>query len=290
MTRDSGFIDFLEDYLDEHEGHTPLPDEARDAIRAQLPSTHQRPAWWPGWRFPEMNNTVRIALAGAAVVVVAFLGIQLLAPQGGSGIGNPGEASPTPQPTPSPSAEAVAPIVIGEGFLSAARVTTPRPAGWHLDANFANKGGETPDGIGFSAWTTTGVYADPCHWGDENLDLRGKPTAAAILAGLVVQEGRNASTPVETTLGGWPAMRVELTTPADVNIANCDLGRYKAWTDLSDPSGGNWNHQNGQVDVVYVVDVDRGPVVVTAWHQETTSVTDLAELQDVLDAMVIDLR
>ena len=42
MTRDDDdFTGQLEGYLDEYLGSTPLPDEPRDAIRAQLPSIRQ---------------------------------------------------------------------------------------------------------------------------------------------------------------------------------------------------------------------------------------------------------
>ena len=77
MTRDDDFFGPLEGYLDEYEGSTPLPEDVRNAIRAQLPSSKQRPAWWPGWRFPEMNQAMRIALASAAVLAVAVIGISL---------------------------------------------------------------------------------------------------------------------------------------------------------------------------------------------------------------------
>ncbi len=289
MTRDSDLIGLLEDYLDDFEGHTPLPDATRDGIRARLPSTTQRPAWWSGWRFPEMNNTVRMGLAGAAVLVLAILGIQFLAP--GGGIGGPSEATPTVDPTPSETSEA-ATFVIGEGILSHAEVTAPKPDGWTLHwPNFANKDGTAPDGMGFSAWTTDAVYPDPCQWMDDVVELSTPPTVDEIVAELVAQTGRDPSTPTEVTLGGWPATRLELSTPADLDLSTCDQGKYKTWTDVSDPSGGNWNHQGGrQFDVIYVVDVDRGPVVIDAWYRPATSEEDLAELESVIDAIVIDLR
>jgi hypothetical protein len=82
MTRDPDLIGLIEGYLDDFEGHTPLPDAARDAIRARLPSTPQRPAWWPGWRSQTMNTTTKYALGAAAAVLVAVLGTQLLTPSG----------------------------------------------------------------------------------------------------------------------------------------------------------------------------------------------------------------
>ncbi len=84
MTRNDDFIGQLESYLDDYQGNTPLPDDVRDAIRAELPSTHQRPAWWPARRSPEMNNAMKLGLAAAAVVVAALLGYNyLLAPSVG---------------------------------------------------------------------------------------------------------------------------------------------------------------------------------------------------------------
>jgi hypothetical protein len=87
MTSNDPFIAQLEEYLDEYEGHTPLPESVRDAVRAELPSTRQRPAWWPARRYPLMNNTVKILLGTAAVVVAALMGYNyLVAPNiGGHG-------------------------------------------------------------------------------------------------------------------------------------------------------------------------------------------------------------
>ena len=96
MTHNDEFIGQLESYLDEYEGSTPLPEDVRDAIRAELPLTRQRPAWWPARRRPNMNNTAKLSLAAAAVVVAALLGFRFLVP--GTGLGGPG---PTRLPRPS---------------------------------------------------------------------------------------------------------------------------------------------------------------------------------------------
>ena len=282
MTRDSELIGLIEGYLDDVEGHTYLPDSSRDAIRAQLPSTTQRPPWWPGWRFPDMNTMMKYGLGAAAAVVVAILGVQLFG--SGAGIGCPPAATPTVAPTPTAEPEAM--LVIGEGMLTDAEVTTPKPDGWTLEANFANKDGTATDGIGYSAWTTVAVHADPCRWADDDMSSSAVPTVEDIVAGLLEQRGRDPRPPTQVTLGGWSATRIELITPAELDISTCDQGRYKAWTDVSDPEGGNWNHQSGQYDVVHVVDVDGTPVVIDAWYNPSTSAADLAELESLLAAMV----
>lgn len=83
MTRDPDLIGLIEDYLDDFEGNTPLPDATRDAIRARLPSISQRPAWWPGWRFPEMNTMTRVGL-GAAAAIAAVAIVSFTALNGGN--------------------------------------------------------------------------------------------------------------------------------------------------------------------------------------------------------------
>ena len=75
---------------DEHES----ADRVLDAVLDRLDTTPQRRAtWWPARRFPEMNNTAKLALGELAVVVIALLGIGFLLP-GGPSIGGPG---PRPQ-------------------------------------------------------------------------------------------------------------------------------------------------------------------------------------------------
>ncbi len=81
---------------DEHES----ADRVLDAVLDQLDTTPQRRAtWWPVRRLPQMNTTAKLAIAAAAVVVAAFLGIRFLLP--GQNVGSDG---PTPTPSPSPAA------------------------------------------------------------------------------------------------------------------------------------------------------------------------------------------
>jgi hypothetical protein len=80
------------------EGVTALPDRVLDTVLDQLPATPQRRSWWPPRRFAQMNTSVKLAIAAAAVVVVAIVGIRLLP---GPSVGPP---VPTPVPTPTQAA------------------------------------------------------------------------------------------------------------------------------------------------------------------------------------------
>ena len=156
-----------------------------------------------------------------------------------------------------------------------------------------------PDEVAFSAWTVDAVYADPCHWRASalsplELTSHGHGESGAIVltgpgdGGLANQALRSPSAPTEVSLGGQRALRVELSVPADLDIATCDQGQFRSWTEWDVADGANSHHASGQVDVVYMVDVDRRALVIDASHGPAASRADLAELDGILASMVID--
>jgi len=82
------------------EGATALPDRVLDAVLDQVPATRQRRSWWPARRAFEMNVSVRLALAAAAVVIVAFAGFRFLTPN--QQVGGPPTSPPSAAPSASP--------------------------------------------------------------------------------------------------------------------------------------------------------------------------------------------
>ena len=84
-------------------------------------------------------------------------------------------------------------------------------------------------------------------------------------------------------------MRIELSISADLDIAACDDGEYRTWTEAGGSSDrANSHHTAGQIDVVYFVDVDRNALFIDASHRPGASQEDLAELQAILDSMIVD--
>ena len=101
MSHDDRFIGQLEDYLEEFDGVTPLPDRVRDAIRAELPSARQvRPK--PGLRrmFTMLSFAsagARVGLAAAAIIVAVVLGAAFLySNRNVEGVGAPAPADADP--------------------------------------------------------------------------------------------------------------------------------------------------------------------------------------------------
>lgn len=256
-----------------------------------------------------MKSSAKLVMAAAAVLVVAFLGIRFLAP--GTNLGGP---QPTPSPmvtaTPGelPAAATLAPGTYfvhnpysdqdpvrscESGCADYRRITFTLPAGWATSDGLVYKQLDQPGEVAFSVWTPDMVYADPCHWQEstlkELLDLHDHTRVPALgSSALANQVGRGASAASEVTLGGQLALRIELSVPPELDIATCDQAEYRSWSEWDVVDGGNSHHVPGQIDVVYIVDVDRRPLVIDASHMPGTSAEDLAELEGILESMHID--
>jgi hypothetical protein len=180
------------------------------------------------------------------------------------------------------------------------RIIFTLPAGWATSDGLVYKHLDQTGEVAFSAWTVDQVYADPCHWQGSALsplDLASHSpdaTGAIILApedgGLANQAFRGPRPRVLTqvTLGGVAALKIELSVPAQLDLATCDRGQFRSWTEWNVVDGANSHNGPGQLDDVYMVDVDRAALVIDASHLPTSSQQDVAELEVVLASMIID--
>jgi hypothetical protein len=124
----------LNDFL--RDGPEELPYESFDSVRDRTERTGQRVVVGP-WRLPEMNRLVTIGLGAAAVVVLVFVGAQLLG-LGGGGTGfaptestepsTSAEPTPTTEPPATPAASAPALASTFTSPLHGYSVSTPE--GW----------------------------------------------------------------------------------------------------------------------------------------------------------------
>ncbi|MBA2634325.1 MAG: hypothetical protein H0U86_15230 [Chloroflexi bacterium] len=291
MTRDDDFIGHLEGYLDEYEGSTPLPNEVRDAIRSRLTSTQQRPAWWPARRFPEMNNSAKLALGAAAVVVAAFLGIRFLLP-GGVGLGGPG---PTPTPTPTP-----VPVLDGQSNLGGryrvdtnlpvdVTVALPAGEGWSAGSNWVAigpKGNDAPDGMAIRFYTAGdqfNLFNEPLSASDGVLDPPVGPTVDDLVQAIVSHPAWTATEPTDISVDGYAGQLVQLTIPLDADLSPTGNDRFLLF---DDGLGGQvWGWQPGQTHAIHIVDIDGERVIIEAFSYPGTSAEDLAAQQAVVDSV-----
>ncbi|HJP71680.1 MAG TPA: hypothetical protein VJ975_08180 [Candidatus Limnocylindria bacterium] len=287
------------------DGVTRLPDYVLDAVLDELPRTSQRRViWWRARRLSTMNTTLKFGLAAVVVAVALLIGLNYL---GGTSTGGPdgGAATPTAvptasaepsTPTASPSAEAGglpegSHVLWSAGPIGPINVIIPAP-GWfdELQGGIltkSNSGAEPPDGSGLIVYAEAVdwlVPSDPCRW-SSSLPDAAATTVDELIAALSTQDTREASEPTEVTLDGYSAMSITLHVPDDADFGGCDLGQFCsiARESVAREGGCQRFHQGpGQIDKLWIVDVDGVPVIIdAAWYDETPP-EHVAELEAIV--------
>jgi hypothetical protein len=310
MNDDHDFEHAVREFLDEGSDRTPAA--TIDAVLLAVRTTPQERDLRIPWRTVPMSNPMRLVAAIAVIVVAGVAAFNLFGASpddGGVGAGGEPSASPTPEPTSTPAPTAAASAAVPEfpgvsddvapgtylwaaGGATPADITFTIPAGWMSRYGIPHKDRGGPGEIAVGNWIISNVYADPCQWQGSLLDPAVGPTVDDLATALVAQKGRNATAPTDVTLGGYPAKQVELSIPADLDRATCDGGVIRTWVAPGEDTAlvndtENLGTHAGQLNVVYIVDVDGDRLVVDTWHMPGTSAADLAELDAILASMRI---
>ena len=107
-----------------------------------------------------------------------------------------------------------------------------------------------------------------------------------LAAALLEQPGPKARGPVETTLGGYPASRIDLTVPTAFDLTPCNLpDALQLWFSPPDDYAVLFPEDKASV---YIVDVDGLRQVFFTRSRSTSSGEDRRELQAVLDSIRIE--
>jgi hypothetical protein len=265
-------------------------DRVLDAVFDQVPATPQRSASWLARRFPIMSNTMRIAIAAAVVVVVAFIGYQVIS---GPSVGDP---SPSPLASAAPSAAQTAapselpfgaggPLSPGtyslyEGFPVA--ITFEIPSGWVscssglVEQGACKESTDTEPGSGVAFLIVDNVVADPCT--TTELDPPVGPSVEDLVAAISNLEGFEATPATDLTVDGFSGKQFTVTAPLD---AGC---RLSSWTTASGTNGVG----PGESNLLHILDVDGVRVVISGAYQPETSEEQLAAIQQVIASVHID--
>lgn len=134
------------------------------------------------------------------------------------------------------------------------------------------------------------IYADPCE-GERGRTVAVGPEVNDLVDALLAQPGTVATEPMQTTIGGRPATRVDLEVRKGADLSSCFLADYgppglQIW--FSDPSDKYFVLMPGYTAGVYVVDVDGERQVFLTQHGPAASDEDLGELRSMLDSIRID--
>lgn len=267
------------------DGAMPVSDRAFDEAVGRIYRQPQRAAWrFLTWRFPTVSTSLKLALAGGALLAV-LLGSAFMS-SGGFGLG------PMPMPTstitPTPSLTATPLPTLGtvrmqvQGDLAPWTATVPpgwtsEGGSWYLTPS---QGPEGPTGIAIAASGAVNVPSDPCDPAGRYSDAEAP---AEVLAELEARDDLVVSDPIDTTLGGYAGLRVDVEFPADLSYCSDDNAILFAEPD------GNGIHVLGPSNRfrVWILDVDGRPVVFWITSFPGTPADDLVEAQQIVDSIVI---
>ena len=302
MSVDPDTTRIVRSWLDE--GVTQLPDRVLDLVLDQVPATPQRrvPSW-PAWRTPFMNKIVAIGLGAAALVVTLFVGAQLFGSPGN--VGGPGvEPTATPEPsilpsaTPEPTPVGLLPegphLLTGTPPLT---VTIPAP-GWYGEPGggilIKDDNSAAPDGAGMIVFSgELYVYGDPCQWESTRPEAPAT-TVDELVAALTAQATRDATTPVDVTVDGYVGKSITLHVPTSwptgaEAFADCDRGTFGSWgVPGSDPAPYRYHQDPGQIDKLWILDVEGELVVIDTGYYEATPQSVIDELEAIVESAAFD--
>jgi hypothetical protein len=217
-----------------------------------------------------------------------------------------GPPAQNPTATPYPTYVAV-PAHTGKSQLLAAaptpvRLTVTLPTGWEKagPAFYLKPGSTSPVGLSIGAYSIQNVNTFPCRWSSDSFTDTAYPrTAAGLALALSAFWGQDpsasffsnatiapvSSRPRPTTIGGHPALYVEVLIPSILDFSQCDGGQLVLWESLGGPV--RYGLGPGEIDRLWVVDVRGALVVIDAALPLLASRSDAAELQRVIDSVVM---
>lgn len=298
MSSDPETTRIVRSWLDE--GVTELPGRVLDAVLDELPATPQRRVtWWPARRISTVNSIIKFGLAAAVVVVAALIGINYLG-GGGTNVGGPGvEPTPTPEAslaeptaTPEPSSTPWAGLPEGpfefEDNGVAMTVTIPASGWTFTEPTLLVKGLEVANlpeaGILFWAFPDTEfyVYGDPCRSTSTRPDVPAT-TVDEIAAALAAQASRDASEPVDVTVGGYAGKSITLHVPDDAMFDDCEEGEFVMYG-TEEEALARYHQGPAQIDELWILEVDGTIVIIDATYRPDTPEELVEEMRSIAES------
>jgi hypothetical protein len=184
------------------------------------------------------------------------------------------------------------------------RVTVNLPMGWEAagPSMYLKRASAGPVGLSIGAYSIQHVNTFPCRWASLTYTDTAYPhTAAGLAVALSAFWGQDpnqvpffsnstiapiSSRPRPTAIGGHPAWYVEVLIPSVLDFSQCDADQLVLW-ESADGSVRNALGP-GEIDRLWVVDLDGAPVEIDAAMPLLASPSDRAELQAIVDSVRIE--
>jgi hypothetical protein len=129
------------------------------------------------------------------------------------------------------------------------------------------------------------VFANPCHSNGTLLDPPIDSSVEGLVAGLASQKGHSATIPTDVEIDGYAGKYLEMTVPANIDVAACDHGEFRTW---ANPNGCCRYLESGQRDLLWIVDVAGDRLVIDAALGPDTTQQDRADRIQMVESIRIE--
>jgi hypothetical protein len=144
-----------------------------------------------------------------------------------------------------------------------------------------------PAGTGFN------VYGDPCRW-STTIPETPATTVDEIAAALAVQPSRDATAPVDVTLGGYSGKHITLHVPDDIALdsagefADCDQTRFASYGTEGESEPGRYHQGPSQIDELWILDVDGSIVILDAVYGPVVPADLVEEMRTIAESATFE--
>ncbi len=223
------------------------------------------------------------------------LSASLLVAAACSGTTDTNVGSPTPTEaastrTPASSTEPEVTTIDGQvmGVGDYPSFTLEVPDTWSVGGAFVTKGS-----LGVSVWDVGEVPRNPCHWQSTRSDPG--PTVDDLVHALTAQRFRHPTVPTDVMLGGYPGRSLTWSVPedwvvtGDADFQGCDVEPSNGHKDFvswfGNGEGERFQQVAGQVDMLWVLDVNGQRLLVDATYPPDTTDANRAELMGIVESL-----
>jgi hypothetical protein len=213
----------------------------------------------------------------------------------------PSEAAASAAPSPSQPADGSLPegpfVYEPGGDLPSITVDIPA-SGWSFDPGFEVLGkGDDVENLpeaalllwSWPAGTAFDVYGDPCHW-DSTRPATPATTVDEIAAALAAQPSRDASEPVDVTVGGYSGKKLTLHVPSDFDETSndCDQDNFASYGVAGEAEPSRYHQGPGQIDELWILDVGGGFTILDATYRPDTTTELLEEMRGIAESATFE--
>jgi hypothetical protein len=131
------------------------------------------------------------------------------------------------------------------------------------------------------------VFADPCKYQSTRPDTPAT-TVDEIAAALAAQASRDASEPVDVMVGGYAGKAMALQVPDDADFSSCEEEFFATFGTTND-SLARYQQGPGQIDDIYIVDVDGTIVIIDAMYRPSTPAELVDEMRGIMESATFEL-